>query len=271
MRKVKLGLASAGALSASFLKVFGGGNSQDCNQCNAQHTAPPPLESGSGSPSNAHPFQSSTSFSRVFGSDHETTSSPSFSRVFGFDRTSSPSPSIPTSVFKTEPPVSSLHSTLGFLSKTASTPTPSDEVIDFPPEVVSEIAADHRSGFKTKQEGDNWRTRNRVHNKIHRACRRGSMRRAVEGGKDIQRVTSMTIDMTKPFHLPCLHQATRLGAADEAAEYDSDEQGVHEERKQPAPPSRRRRKRRRIEPAEPEESESESSDEDAPLGLWSQR
>eukprot|EP00808_Paulinella_micropora_P019896 g64211.t1 len=66
-----------------------------------------------------------------------------------------------------------------------------------------EIAADHRSGFKTKQEGDNWRTRNRVHNKIHRACRRGSMRRAVEGGKDIQRVTSMTIDMTKPFHLPC--------------------------------------------------------------------
>eukprot|EP00808_Paulinella_micropora_P002009 g28981.t1 len=65
MRKVKLGLASAGALSASFLKVFGGGNSQDCNQCNTQHTAPPPLESGSGSPSNAHPFQSSTSFSRV--------------------------------------------------------------------------------------------------------------------------------------------------------------------------------------------------------------
>eukprot|EP00808_Paulinella_micropora_P022641 g38908.t1 len=188
MRKVKLGLASAGALSASFLKVFGGGNSQDCNQCNTQH---------------AHPFQSSTSFSRVFGSDHETTSSPSFSRVLGFDRTSSPSPSIPTSVFKTEPPVSSLHSTLDFLSKTASTPTPSDEVIDFPPEVVSEIAADHRSGFKTKQEGDNWRTRNRVHNKIHRACRRGSMRRAVEGGKDIQRVTSMTIDMTKPFHLPC--------------------------------------------------------------------
>eukprot|EP00808_Paulinella_micropora_P018129 g64976.t1 len=114
MRKVKLGLASAGALSASFLKVFGDGNSQDCNQCNTQHTAPPPLESGSGSPSNAHPFQSSTSFSRVFGSDHETTSSPSFSRVFGFDRTSSPSPSIPTSVFKTEPPVSSLHSTLGF-------------------------------------------------------------------------------------------------------------------------------------------------------------
>eukprot|EP00808_Paulinella_micropora_P020573 g14909.t1 len=100
MRKVKLGLASAGALSASFLKVFGSGNSQDCNQCNTQHTAPPPLESGSGSPSNAHPFQSSTSFSRVFGSDHETTSSPSFSRVFGFDRTSSPSPSIPTSVFK---------------------------------------------------------------------------------------------------------------------------------------------------------------------------
>eukprot|EP00808_Paulinella_micropora_P028624 g14829.t1 len=131
MRKVKLGLASAGALSASFLKVFGGGNSQDCNQCNTQHTAPPPLESGSGSPSNAHPFQSSTNFSRVFGSDHETTSSPSFSRVFGFDRTSSPSPSIPTSVFKTEPPVPSLHSTLGFLSKTASTPTPSDEVIDF--------------------------------------------------------------------------------------------------------------------------------------------
>eukprot|EP00808_Paulinella_micropora_P000706 g52389.t1 len=69
--------------------------------------------------------------------------------------------------------------------------------------LCSEIAADHRSGFKTKQEGDNWRTRNRVHNKIHRACRRGSMRRAVEGGKDIQRVTSMTIDMTKPFHLPC--------------------------------------------------------------------
>eukprot|EP00808_Paulinella_micropora_P000579 g60844.t1 len=102
--------------------------------------------------------------------------------------------------------------------------------------LCSEIAADHRSGFKTKQEGDNWRTHNRVHNKIHRACRRGSIRRAVEGGKDIQRVTSMTIDMTKPFHLPwssrgssdfrvlgrksgfCLHQATRLGAADEAAE-----------------------------------------------------
>eukprot|EP00808_Paulinella_micropora_P020572 g14907.t1 len=47
--------------------------------------------------------------------------------------------------------------------------------------LCSEIAADHRSGFQTKQEGDNWRTRNRVHNKIHRACRRGSMRRAVEG------------------------------------------------------------------------------------------
>eukprot|EP00808_Paulinella_micropora_P016564 g67454.t1 len=63
------------------------------------------------------------------------------------------------------------------------------------------------------------------------------MRRAVEWGKDIQRVTSMTIDMTKPFHLPCLHQ-TRLGAADEVAECGM---------------------------AEPEESESESSDEDAPL------
>eukprot|EP00808_Paulinella_micropora_P002893 g14754.t1 len=178
MRKVKLGLASAGALSASFLKVFGGGNSKVCNEFNTQHTAPPPLESGS--PSNARPLQSSTSFSRVFGSDHETTSSPSFSRVFGFDHTSSPSPSTPTSVFKTEPPVSSLHSTLGFLSKTASTPTPSDEVIDFrtselplyvtldipiprySPEVTSELAADHRSGFKTKQEGDNWRTRSMV-------------------------------------------------------------------------------------------------------------
>eukprot|EP00808_Paulinella_micropora_P031929 g7601.t1 len=90
--------------------VFGGGNSKVCNEFNTQHTAPPPLESGS--PSNARPLQSSTSFSRVFGSDHETTSSPSFSRVFGFDHTSSPSPSTPTSVFKTEPPVSSLHSTL---------------------------------------------------------------------------------------------------------------------------------------------------------------
>eukprot|EP00808_Paulinella_micropora_P016563 g67453.t1 len=100
-----------------------------CNEFNTQHTAPPPLESGS--PSNARPSKAVLVSAESLGLTMKQLRLPVFSRVFGFDHTSSPSPSTPTSVFKTEPPVSSLHSTLGFLSKTASTPTQAMKLLIF--------------------------------------------------------------------------------------------------------------------------------------------
>eukprot|EP00808_Paulinella_micropora_P030922 g53012.t1 len=51
----------------------------------------------------------------------------------------------------------------------------------------TELASEHHSGFKTKTAATEWRTRNRIHNKIHRANRRGSMRLAVEGVDGLQR------------------------------------------------------------------------------------
>lgn len=68
--------------------------------------------------------------------------------------------------------------------------------------ICTGLASDHHVGFDTPETARTWRRDVRIHNKVHRACRRGSMRRAVEGAKDIQRVTAMTIDMTRPFHLP---------------------------------------------------------------------
>eukprot|EP00808_Paulinella_micropora_P016664 g54394.t1 len=238
MRKVKLGLASAGALSASFLKAFGGGNSQDCNQCIPSTQHPRPLSPDPDPQATLIPSKAVLVSAESLGLTMKQLRLPVSAECLGlivlrlpvrlYPRVySKPSPRyllcIPLWVFCPKQPLLLPQAMKLLIFVQASCPFISPLTflsLDIAPEVVSEIAADHRSGFKTKQEGDNWRTRNRVHNKIHRACRRGSMRRAVEGGKDIQRVTSMTIDMTKPFHLPCLHQATRLGAADEAAECD---------------------------------------------------
>eukprot|EP00808_Paulinella_micropora_P029223 g56078.t1 len=45
----------------------------------------------------------------------------------------------------------------------------------------TQLADEHRAGFKTKAAADEWRVKIRIHTKIHRAARHGSMRGAVEG------------------------------------------------------------------------------------------
>ena len=46
--------------------------------------------------------------------------------------------------------------------------------------ICSDLNDEQRKGFKEEQHARNWREKNRVHHKVHRACRQGSLLRAHE-------------------------------------------------------------------------------------------
>eukprot|EP00457_Paulinella_chromatophora_P006256 gb/GEZN01006274.1/.p1 GENE.gb/GEZN01006274.1/~~gb/GEZN01006274.1/.p1 ORF type:complete len:475 (-),score=13.57 gb/GEZN01006274.1/:83-1507(-) len=71
-------------------------------------------------------------------------------------------------------------------------------------EICADIAQEQKKGFRTEEQAKLWRKANDLHHKVHRKCRQDSIMRMNEGKHTFQptTVTSWTIDMARPFHLP---------------------------------------------------------------------